>query len=95
MGHQMGTHNNLLARLDSYFLPQIYKMEDILKNEGDDYRQYSLESKKTIASCASIAVSIKTILDTPILTDDGLLTDDSEKTATNIEGFLQNMQINY
>ena len=69
-------------------------MEDILQNEGDDYRQYGLESKKTIASCASIAVSIKTILDTPILTDDGLLTDDSEKTATNIEGFLQNMQIN-
>ena len=84
---------NLLARLDSYFLPQIYKMEDILKNEGDDYRKYCLDSKKTIASCASIAVSIKTILDIPILTDDGLLTDDSEKTATNIEGFLQNMQI--
>lgn len=86
---------NLLARLDSYFLPQIFKMENILKNEGDDYKQYTLDSKKTIASCASIAVSIKTILDTPILTDDGLLTNDSEKAATNIEGFLQNMQINY
>ncbi len=84
---------NLLARLDSKFLPMIYKMEDIFAVEGDDYRQYSVESKKAIASCASIAVSIKTVLDTPILTDDGLLTDASEVTATNIEDFLKNLRI--
>ena len=86
---------NLLARLDAYFLPLIYKMEDVVKNEGYDYRDYSKESKATIASCASVAVSIKSVLDTPLLTDDGLLTDDSEKTATNIEQFLDNMQISY
>lgn len=86
---------NLLARLDTYFLPLIYKMEDIFKNEGDDYSKYSKESKKAIASCASIAVSVKSVLDTPLLTDDGLLTDDSEKTSSNIEGFLQNLQISY
>ena len=85
---------NLLARLDSYFLPMIYKMEDIFEVEGDDYRQYSADSKKVVASCASIAVSIKSVLDTPILTDDGLLTDASESTASNVEGFLQNMRIN-
>jgi len=85
---------NLLARLDTYFLPMIYKMEDIFQAEGDDYKQYSAESRKVIASCASTAVSIKSVLDTPILTDDGLLTDESEATATNIEGFLQNMRIN-
>lgn len=84
---------NLLARLDSKFLPMIYKMEDIFASEGDDYRAYSLESKKVIASCASIAVSIKTVLDTPILTDDGLLTEASEATASSIEGFLKNLHI--
>ena len=73
---------NLLARLDAYFLPLIYKMEDIIKNEGDDYRSYSSESKNIIASCASIAVTIKSVLDTPLLTDDGLLTDESELTVT-------------
>jgi len=69
---------NLLARLDTYFLPMIYKMEDIFQAEGDDYRQYSAESRKVIASCASIAVSMKSVLDTPILTDDGQLTNESE-----------------
>lgn len=86
---------DLLARLDTYFLPLIYKMEDIFKNEGDDYSKYENDSKKVIASCASIAVSIKSVLDTPLLTDDGLLTEESENTAKSIEGFLQNLRISY
>ena len=86
---------NLLARLDTYFLPLIYKMEDIVANEGEDYRAYTADSKKIIASCASVAVSVKSVLDTPLLTDDGLLTDESEGTATSIEGFLNNMRINF
>lgn len=84
---------NLLARLDTCFLPLIYKMEDIFENEGDDYRKYAPESKKIIASCASVAMSVKSVLDTPLLTDDGLLTEESEGTASNIEGFLENMRI--
>lgn len=84
---------NLLGRLDTYFLPLIYKMEDIVASEGEDYSEYSQDSKKLIASCASIAVSIKTVLDTPLLTDDGLLTDDSEKKATDISGFLDKLKI--
>lgn len=86
---------NLLARLDAYFLPLIYKMEDIVKAEGDDYRCYSPTSKQVIASCASVAVSVKSVLDTPLLTDDGLLTEESESKATSIEGFLKNMRIPY
>lgn len=84
---------NLLARLDAYFLPLIYEMEDIVKFEGDDYRAYTDNSKKTIASCASVAISVKSVLDTPLLTDDGLLTEESESTATGIEDFLKNMRI--
>lgn len=86
---------NLLARLDTYFLPLIYKMEEIVDKEGDDYKNYSTESKKAVASCASVAVSVKSVLDTPLLTDDGLLTSESEDTVLSIEGFLNNMRINY
>ena len=75
---------NLLARLDSYFLPLIYQMEDILKNEGDDYKKYCMESKKAIASCASIAVTIKSVLDTPLLTDEGALTTESAETVAKV-----------
>lgn len=84
---------NLLARLDTYFVPLIYKMEDIFESEGDDYGKYCPESKKVIASCASIAISIKSVLDTPLLTDDGLLTEGSETAVSNIGGFLKNFRI--
>lgn len=82
---------NLLARLDTYFMPLIYQMTEIVKTEGNDYSKYSADSKKVIASCASVAVSIKSVLDTPLLTDDGLLTKESEGTVTNIEGFLKSI----
>ena len=80
--------HNLLARLDSYFLPFVYKMEDIVKNEGDDYSKCSTDSKKCISSCVSIAISIKGVLDTQILTDDGLLTDESQNRVVDTEEFI-------
>ena len=83
---------NLLARLDAYFLPLIYKMEDVFQSEGDDYRQYNRESKKVIASCASIAVTIKTVLDTPLLTDDGVLTDESATALISAEESLEKIE---
>ena len=86
---------DLLARLDSYYLPFIYQMEDIFKNEGDDYSKYQDESKKVIASCASFAVTIKSVLDTPLLTDDGLLTEESSSTAIDIEKFLDKYRISH
>ena len=75
---------NLLAHLDSYFLPQIWKMEDIIKSEGTDYREYKPESKKAIAAAASTACTIKSVLDTPILTVEGELTEASEKVSAEI-----------
>lgn len=74
--------HNLLARLDARFVPLVYGLEDVIEREGDDYRLYSSDAKGVVASCASIAVTIKSILDTPLLTDDGLLTDAS---ATALE----------
>ncbi len=82
---------NLLARLDAYFLPSIYKMEDIVKAEGYDYTCYTTESKKAIASSVSIAVSIKSVLDTQLLTDDGLLTEESAEVAVNTEEFVNKL----
>ncbi|MCH3942103.1 MAG: hypothetical protein WAY93_10015 [Atopobiaceae bacterium] len=66
-----------LARLDARFLPLIFKMEEILATEGEDYSLYSPESKKVILEAATTAGSIKALLDTPILTEQGSLTKES------------------
>ena len=73
---------NLLARLDAYLMPLAYKMENIIKNEGTDYSLYSIESKKAISCAASAAGTVKAVLDTPILTEDGGLTEKSESVVT-------------
>ena len=75
---------NLLAHLDALFLPQIWNMQDIVENEGVDYRAYTLESKKAIAAAASTACTIKAVLDTPILTTEGELTEASERVTKEI-----------
>lgn len=70
-------------------------MEDIVSREGNDYSKCSKESKNVIASCVSVALSVKSVLDTPLLTDDDLLTNESKDTVSNIENFLNNMRITY
>ena len=69
----------LLAHLDTQFLPLIWKMQEIVAAEGTDYRQYSKDSKKIVASAAAAACSIKAVLDTPILDEEGELTNASAK----------------
>ena len=59
-------------------------MEEIVEKEGVDYSTYSTESRKIIASAAATAISIKAVLDTPILTGDGAVTDESEVVTTRL-----------
>lgn len=66
-----------LARLDARFLPLVFELEDVLAREGVDYSAYSPEAKSTVLRAATTASSIKALLDTPILTEEGNLTDES------------------
>ena len=69
---------SLLAKLDSYLYPLNVEMKKIIANEGTDYSLYSDDSKKSIAAIVSTVASIKTVLDTTILTEGGELTEESE-----------------
>ena len=79
----------LLARLDSFLLPLVFDMKDIVKNEGYDYSTYSAESKKIVARAASVAVTIKSVIDTPILSENGELIEESGETFKRISSTLQ------
>lgn len=84
---------SLLARLDAYFMPLIHSMEEIIRTEGVDYSIYSMESKRTIAKVASIAVTIKSILDTPILSDNGSLTEESGAISSKIKEKISALEV--
>lgn len=74
----------LLIKCETLFAPLIYEMEKIQITSGTDYTKYSMEQKQTIARALSLAGTIKAVLDTPILTEDGALTPESEKIGTDI-----------
>lgn len=76
---------NLLARLDAYLMPLTFAMEEIIKTEGIDYSLFTSQSKKTIASAAATVTSVKAVLDTPILTESGALTEESGDVLNRLE----------
>ena len=65
---------SFLARIDARFAPLVFQLSDVL---GDDYSSYSAEAKSVVLRSATMAGSVKAILDTPILTDEGALTEES------------------
>ncbi|MCM1086610.1 MAG: hypothetical protein NC419_00520 [Muribaculaceae bacterium] len=79
---------SILARLDAYFQPLLNQLRTVIAEEGTDYSAFTLEAKQTVAAAASIAATIKAVLDTPVLTEEGNLTSESEAVAKDVLGVL-------
>ena len=73
---------NLLVRLDSRLLALTWQMQDIVENEGYDYRMYQQESKNIIIMAYTTLCSVRAVLDTPLLMEDGSLSEKSAKLLT-------------
>jgi hypothetical protein len=78
----------LLIKLDVIFSPLIYSLDQIIYENGTNYSTFTPEQKAIVASSMSLAGAIKAVLDTPILTEDGKLTRESEAVADSVKGFL-------
>ncbi len=78
----------LLMRLDILLSKSNEEMKQIINKNGTDYKNFSPDEKKSIAASASLAKAVKTILDTPILTEDGKLTQESLTAANAVRGIL-------
>ena len=63
----------LLIKLDALFLPLVMQMERAIQTHGTDFRTFSDAEKQAVAGAAALAGAIKTVLDTPILREDGKL----------------------
>lgn len=69
--------NRFLIRLQTVFDPLVFEMTNIINEKGTDYRTFSDDEKKCVASAMSLAGAIKAVLDTPILDEAGNLTEGS------------------
>ena len=74
----------IMSQLNCTFVPMLKQMEAIIDLEGTDYSKYSDGAKKTIAASLSLAQAIKATLDTPLLAEDGKLTEESKWVSDTI-----------
>lgn len=74
----------LLIKLDILFLQLIDNLEDVITNEGTDYGKYTDDAKQSVAATVSMASSIKAVLDTSILDDEGNITVESEEVVKDV-----------
>ena len=76
--------NRLLMKLDGYLAPLVYEMENIIATKGGDFSKFDENEQETIAKAVSLVKSVKTILDTPIIDDNGGVTEQSLLVAQDI-----------
>lgn len=81
--------NRFLIRLQTIFDPLVYEMTQIIEQKGTDFRTFSDDEKKCIASAMSLAGAIKAVLDTPILDVSGNLTKESGVIIENTENKIE------
>jgi hypothetical protein len=69
----------ILQRLDNQLDGGIVTMQQIIKQKGTNWKNYTVQEKKCIGSVAMVAKTLKVIMDTPLLNEDGSLNEASGK----------------
>lgn len=72
-----------LNKMDDILFPLVTNLEKNIYNKGTDFQSYDSAEKRNVAACCALAKSVKALLDTPILTKEGKLTDESERAIEN------------
>lgn len=68
----------LLTIEDEYFNPMLERLEELIDKRGVDFAGYNRQEREIVAVNCAVAQAVKAILDTPLLTEDGELTKESE-----------------
>lgn len=75
----------LLIKLDAIFEPYVTLLEEVIQNCGTDFFLYGEKEKAIVGASLALAKGIKAVLDTPILTEQGSLTDESEEIVKPVQ----------
>ena len=78
----------LLIKLDAIFEPLTESLAQIIQTSGTDFSEYSKDEKAVVAANLSLAKAIKAVLDTPILTEDGNLTEESQAIVAPVQSVI-------
>lgn len=79
----------LLEQLDSYFSKSVANLRIIIETSGTKWPKFSNEDQKDIYLCVQIAQTVKIVLDTSLLTENGELDKKSEEMVAQGNMLLQ------
>lgn len=82
---------DLLKDLDIYFVKQIDLMKKTIDNKGTNWQDYSKPEQVEIYKCVQIAKTIKSILDTSLIKQDGQLDEVTDKVLEEGNLYLQSI----
>lgn len=79
----------LILKLNALFDPCVFALSQTIQISGTDYSRYSEREKATVAMCLALVKAIKTLLDTPILTPSGCLSQESATIAEQTQEIVE------
>lgn len=69
--------SDLLPRLNRLFMQAISYSDELIAAKGRDRAAYTENDRKAFCSCINLAVTLKKIIDAPVLTDEGKVTQET------------------
>lgn len=76
--------NSTFSKVASCLRKSVHELRAVIDTNGDDYRNYSPESKQAVFRSVKFAQLIKAMIDTPILDENGALILSTEKRIRDI-----------
>jgi len=67
---------DLLSKLNRYFVPAVSNLGNLVAMQGTDFQKYDKNGQQTVLVAGQLAKTIKTVIDTSIMKEDGSLDDE-------------------
>lgn len=74
-----------LTQLNGALVPLVEEMQDIILRSGNDYKQYNSNEKGIIAQAVTVVKTVKAVLETRLLTDEGNIDTKSVETIQALQ----------
>lgn len=84
--------SNIFSELRKYSRRELTKLKDIFNTTGYDYQQYTPDERAIVMKNIKIAQVIKTLIDTPILDENGNLLGDVESNVTKVRQQIEGLK---
>lgn len=86
-------HERLLIKLDTILSFSAYNLENLIRLYGTDYSEYTQDQKQIVLDALYTTTAIKSVLDMPVITEDGKLPSEDKEAINFILNIIESHPI--